>query len=353
MAKASKVENKPGDKTRKAKRKSVKIVGEPAKAGRTGADKKPEGKTIAAEPKGFGLRLMDDIQNEGVVHQEVVARIEALTNRNLVSYSSFFAHPAGIIDDHDPRMIETLLQSIDLSRYPGTLDLMINSPGGIPTAAEKIVLTCREYADSFRVVVPQTAMSAATMIAMGADAILMTATSELGPIDPQMIQTLPNGQQIMRPAKSFIDAYVDLVNQTQEAVRNKQPHHPFVELLRTVDPPWIQECLKARELAKKIVIDFLSRWMLRDIGVENVKEVVDRFIAVGEEGSHGRAIRSEKAKSFGLEQVELIETGGNLWKAIWELHERSHRYVQSRGLAKYLVGRNGGINVQAKVMQIS
>ncbi len=294
MAKASKTKKKPSDKTRKAKRKSGKTVGEPTKAGSAGAGKKPDEKTIAAEPKGFGLRLMDDIQNEGVVHQEVVARIEALTNRNLVSYSSFFAHPAGIIDDHDPRMIETLLQSIDLSRYPGTLDLMINSPGGIPTAAEKIVLTCRAYADSFRVIVPQTAMSAATMIAMGADTILMTATSELGPIDPQMIQNLPNGQQIMRPAKAFIDAYRDLVNKTQAAIKGGDPPHAYIELLRQIDPPWIQECLKARELAKKIVIDFLSRWMLRDMGGEHVKKVVDQFIAEGEEGSHGRAIRSEK-----------------------------------------------------------
>jgi len=296
---------------------------------------------------------MDDIQNEGVVHQEVVARIEALTNRNFISYSSFFAHPAGIIDDPDPRMIETLLKSIDLSKYPGTLDLMINSPGGIPTAAEKIVLTCRAYTDSFRVIVPQSAMSAATMVAMGADTILMTATSELGPIDPQMIQTLPNGQQIMRPAKAFIDAYVDLVNQTQEAIRNKRPHHPFVELLRTVDPPWIHQCLKARGLAEKIVIDFLTQWMLHGRNEDHIKEVVNRFLAEGEEGSHGRAIRFEKAKSFGLEAVELIETGSDLWEAIWELHERSHRYVQSRGLAKYLAARNGGINVKATVMQIS
>ena len=104
---------------------------------------KTDEKTIVAEPKGFGLRLMDVMQNEGVVHHELIARIEHLTKRNLISYTSFFQHPAGIIDDHDPRMIETLLKSIDLTKYPGTLDLMINSPGGSPTAAEKIVLTCR------------------------------------------------------------------------------------------------------------------------------------------------------------------------------------------------------------------
>jgi len=134
VAKTKTTKKKLSDKTRKVKRKSTKTVGGQTKAGSADAGKKPDGKTIVAEPKGFGLRLMDDIQNEGVVHQDVVARIEALTKRNLVSYSSFFAHPAGIIDDHDPRMIETLLQSIDLSKYPGTLDLMINSPGGIPTA---------------------------------------------------------------------------------------------------------------------------------------------------------------------------------------------------------------------------
>ena len=109
MAKANKAKKELSDKTRTAKRRSGKIVGEPARAGDAGAGKKPDENAITTEPKGFGLHLMDDIQNEGVVHQEVVARIEALTNRNLVSYSSFFAHPAGIIDDPDPRMIETLL----------------------------------------------------------------------------------------------------------------------------------------------------------------------------------------------------------------------------------------------------
>ncbi len=315
---------------------------------------KQDRESTAAEPKGFGLRLMDVMQNEGIVHHELIGRVEQLTQRNLVSYTSFFQHPAGIIDDHDPRMIETLLKSIDLSKYPGTLDLMMNSPGGSPTAAEKIVLTCRVYSDSFRVIVPQTAMSAATMIAMGADKILMTATSELGPIDPQMIQNLPNGQQIMRSAKAFIDAYLDLVNMTQAAIRNKQPPQPFLQLLNTkIDPPWIQECLKARQLAEKIAAEFLSRWMLRDKTDDEVQETVQRFVKEGDQGSHGRAIRAEKAKDFGLAGVEVVRADDDLWMPIWELHERCQRHVQSKALAKYVVARNGGINVQAQVMQIS
>lgn len=93
--------------------------------------------------------------------------------------------------------------------------------------------------------------------------------------------------------------------------------------------------------------------MLKGSDNEKVGEVVARFVEEGEEGSHGRAIRAEKAKSFGLKEVEEISTGSDLWKAIWEMHERSHRYVQDRGLAKYVAARNGGINVQAKIVRIS
>lgn len=297
--------------------------------------------------------MIDKIQNDGPVHNEIVSKIEDITNRNFISYSSFFQHPAGIIDDNDPHMIETLLQSINLQKYPDTLDLMINSPGGSPTAAEKIVLTCRAYAKSFRVIVPHSAMSAATMIAMGADAVLMTRTSELGPIDPQMIQSLPGGGQVVRPAKAFIDAYIDLVNGTNRAIKAGEPPHAFIELLRKIDPPWIQVCLKARNLASTIANDFLSKWMLRNQGEEEIRQVVDRFVEQGEEGSHGRAIRAEKAKSFGLSDIELIESDSELWRQVWELHERSLLYLQTRRLAKYLVGRTGGINIQAKVLHIS
>lgn len=134
----------------------------------------------------FGLNLLDEIQDEGTLHHEAVAKVEALTKRNLVVYESFFSHPAGIIDEPDDGWIERLLTSVDLSKYAGTVDLFINSPGGNPTAAEKVILTCRSYADSFRVIVPSSAMSAATLIAMGSDAIVMTPTAEIGPIDPQM-----------------------------------------------------------------------------------------------------------------------------------------------------------------------
>jgi len=318
------------------------------------SNEKSDERTHGVEPKGFGLHLMDQIQNEGVVHHELIVRIEDLTKRNLISYTSFFEHPAGTIHDQDARWLETMLQSIDLARYPGTLDLMLNSPGGSPVAAEKIVLTCRSYAKNFRVLVPQSAMSAATMVAMGADGILMSDTAELGPIDPQMVQRLPNGIEILRPAKAYIDAYLELVNNMQEAIQSGKHPQPFIELLRTtIDPPWIQVCVRARQLAERIAVDFLSRWMLQGKQPQEIQDVVNRFLLEGEEGSHGRAIRAVKAKEFGLQNVEVVQTGSKLWQGIWELHERCQRYTQANVLAKYFVARSGGMNVRVQPMRVN
>ena len=64
------------------------------------------------------------------------------------------------------------------------LDLIIHSPGGSAEAAESLVEYLRERFDHIRVFVPVAAMSAATMMALAADKLVMGQHSQLGPIDP-------------------------------------------------------------------------------------------------------------------------------------------------------------------------
>ncbi|MBI3015045.1 MAG: hypothetical protein HYY65_08325 [Candidatus Tectomicrobia bacterium] len=304
-----------------------------------------------APSKGFGLSLMDRIQNEGSIHHEAVRRVESITKRNLICYTAFLRHPASTIIQEDSQFIEHLLRSVNLQEYPDTLDLLLHTPGGDPTAAERIVKTCRSYAKSFQVIVPQTAMSAGTLIAMGAESILMTETSELGPIDPQMI--ISSGkEQTLRPAAAFVDAYMDLINKSQEAIRKGDPPHPYIELLRRMDPTWIQVCLKARELARTIAGEFLEQYMLNGKDKKEIERTVECFMKEGELLSHGRIIRHAKAKEYGL-NVKVIPKGTPLDEALWELQTRCENYVQSRSLAKYLVCRSGGINVSVRMQRLS
>ena len=66
------------------------------------------------------------------------------------------------------------------------LDLILHTPGGNPTATEGIVKYLHsKFGNDIRVIVPQMAMSAGTMLACSANTIIMGKHSCLGPIDPQ------------------------------------------------------------------------------------------------------------------------------------------------------------------------
>lgn len=303
-----------------------------------------------AMKKGFGLELLDTVQNEGLVHHKLIASIEQITKRNLVCYTSNFPHPAGAIMEQDDAMIETVLKSLSLEKYENKLDLMIHTRGGDPVAAHKIVETCRSYAKGFRVIVPKTAMSAGTLIAMGADSIVMRETSELGPIDPQMLVRTPAGE-IMRPASAYVDAYLDLINKAQQAIVNNKPAHPYLQQLEKMDPSWIQTCVRARDFARSIAQDYLKEYMLSSKAEPEIKDIVENFIRKGERLSHGFGIRPEKARELGLTEIEIIDKQGNLEKLIWELLVRTECYVQAKRLAKYICSRTGGINVQVEAVR--
>jgi len=64
------------------------------------------------------------------------------------------------------------------------IDLFLYSNGGDALVPWRLVSMAREYCDKFSVLIPYKAHSAATMIALGADEIIMSDLSELSPIDP-------------------------------------------------------------------------------------------------------------------------------------------------------------------------
>ena len=64
------------------------------------------------------------------------------------------------------------------------IDLFLYSSGGDTMVPWRLVSMIREYCDKFSVIIPYKAHSAATMISLGADEIVMSDLSELSPIDP-------------------------------------------------------------------------------------------------------------------------------------------------------------------------
>jgi hypothetical protein len=70
------------------------------------------------------------------------------------------------------------------ARPVGKLDIYLVSNGGSGTVPWRLVPLFREFSASFNVLIPYRAYSAATLLALGADEIVMHPFAELGPIDP-------------------------------------------------------------------------------------------------------------------------------------------------------------------------
>ena len=88
-----------------------------------------------------------------------------------------------------------LIEQLDLLPPSTTkLDFLIVSFGGDPMVAWRIVSLIRERVDEFAVLLPQSAYSAATLVALGANEIVMHPNSHLGPVDMQ-ITTFTEGRR--------------------------------------------------------------------------------------------------------------------------------------------------------------
>lgn len=151
--------------------------------------------------------VFDRVQDEqGQMHgtrAHLFPELEKHLGRPIVSFFTSFRYRV-MIDDSDTDMLEGVLQQLDLS---DGLALFISSPGGDGLAAERIINLCRAYSGTgeYWAIVPGKAKSAATMICFGASKILMGATSELGPVDPQVL-----GETRAFSVFNIVQSYEDL-----------------------------------------------------------------------------------------------------------------------------------------------
>ncbi len=267
--------------------------------------------------------------------------------RKLICYLSGPA--AGGIDHSDAAPIGSMLDSIGTCER---LDLMINSSGGVGEAAEKLVEMCRTHCShEFRVIVPNFAKSAATMIALGADVIVMGYLSELGPIDPQYQISVGNTVQIVS-GQSFIQAYGTLQDQVKEAIAAGESPVGYLQSLNasTMEPAFIEHCRRGIDFGRDIAKKFLPKYQLPALHAargevrhpttlkKRAKRIAEDLLSANTRFSHGRLISAQEATEVGL-NVHILAEDDPMWSAYWELYVRAEVYMQTRAVGSQPVAK--------------
>ena len=114
----------------------------------------------------------------------LIKKIEDLRGSNVICFLTSLRPnvPSNIADDQVRVFFDHL--ALLPSRPVETLDIFLCSNGGSGTVPWRLVSLFREFAKSFNVLIPYRAYSAASLIALGANEIVMHPFAELGPIDP-------------------------------------------------------------------------------------------------------------------------------------------------------------------------
>ena len=246
-------------------------------------------------------------------------------NRRLVAFFTSFTLPASI-GDEDADMLEDFLRATLGPK--DELALMINSPGGDLLAAERIVNICRSHSvkGRYTVIVPKMAKSAATVISLGAQQILMSPTSELGPIDPQILMGGEGNGLRLVPAHEVIESYDDLMKKAEETEGQLAP---FLQQLERYDATKIRGIKSVQTLSASIAVQTLRTGMMSDKEESVIAEKIKQFLDPTRTGVHGRPIYPNTAKECGL-NVRVENLQGDLWGPIWELYVRLSHVTTTR-----------------------
>lgn len=254
--------------------------------------------------------------------QRLFRQIESKTQRVVLGYVS---HNRAI-DQDDVYHFHHLAEHI---RVGNRVTLVLHSLGGDIDAAERLVYLLRESMSpqdheraDLEVVVPNSAKSAATLVALGANRILMSRMSELGPIDPQ--------HSVERDGRRVGYSVFDYVNAYEEAHKHCIEHPENATLrsiLSTLDPVIVHAMRQIASRSRQVAEKFLQRYGRCVTYTATAKVLLNtkKF------PSHGQMIDWRTAKhELGLQSVEYVDPTSGLWRLYWRLYCELRRVSEGR-----------------------
>lgn len=192
------------------------------------------------------------------------------------------------------------------------LHLLLWSPGGDGEVAVRLARMAQAATGDRDVVVlvPDVAKSAATILALGADRIVMSDTSDLGPVDPQIWWS---GQ--------FVSAK-DLVDGVERATRDveERPNTAglYAQMLTGLDVVTLEYAHSSLDRMEDLTRQVLRSSRHRGDEVAEDLLVALRRSLVDEPDSHTAVIGAEEAADIGLPVQRLAHTDPH-WRTLWSL----------------------------------
>ncbi|MFP5281841.1 MAG: SDH family Clp fold serine proteinase [Actinomycetes bacterium] len=242
--------------------------------------------------------------SERYARQSLLAEYEQLTGATLIV----------LIDQIFPANL-TLLEELLFDCVPAQpLHVLMASPGGDGETAIRMVRSMQSRCSALTIVLPDMAKSAATLMCLGADAIVMGPAGDLGPVDPQF----QIGGRGLAGAKEIVRA----IDEAEERITKNPDTYPlFAGLLADVNMLMVEQARSALDRTEALVREALG--CHRGRSTLEVKQLARKLQAplIDDPASHSAVIPVEAARGFGLPAVAADPHSAE-WSLIWALWTR-------------------------------
>lgn len=249
---------------------------------------------------------------------KMIQDIEKSRNSRLICYITGDRKPFNtkIADDVIP-IFAKHLEKIGKQRI---ISFFLYTRGGDMITPIRLIKLIRSYAERVEIIVPYRAHSAGTLIAIGADKIVMGRLGELSPVDPTTghpfnPQNPNNQQQRMEISVEDLNSYF-LLAKDKAGVKDKDMVEIYKQLAEKIHPLAIGNIYRAARMARQIAEKLLNMHIDKEKNKQKIKKIVDEL--TGNICIHAYPIMRDEAKDLDL-NIEYAD--GKLGKQVWQLYE--------------------------------
>lgn len=243
--------------------------------------------------------------------REYIKELEGLRGSRVIAYiTGDRDHCHAQISEDAVRPLFDVLRQMD---KVGQIDLFLYSRGGAAEVPWRIASALRQYSDSWSILIPFRANSAATLLALGADEIIFGEHGELGPIDPTQYFQKPGSAAVEGISVEDVMAYLRFVQEEVGLSDQVALAQGLGHLSQNLGAVSLGSVHRLRSHIRDVALRMLASQ--KEPLNERIRETIVDTLAT-KVYAHGHAISFQEAKAINLRAVTAQE---DVEKAMWNL----------------------------------
>lgn len=191
------------------------------------------------------------------------------------------------------------------------VDLLIVSNGGDAPTAWRIMTLLRERFDEVNILLPYVAYSAATLMSLGADNIIMHPFSNLGPVDPQITIYKSKDGSMIKYGSEDIRNYFNFIKEDLNITDQDNVQKNFELLVNDLGSIPIGQTKRSTKLSLTLSEQLLLLHMDDHVKAKSIAEKLSYNYY-----HHGYTISPTEAKRL---ELPIIEGSEKLYDLMWKV----------------------------------